>query len=244
MSAQTNHGNIWDGMNTNKSHKNRKYRPKKQQNTKIILSEFDNKPLTKTTPPQLNTNDLVNQVQNINPNSDMNTNTHLKVSTICTLQNLQSMSSMNGKSVRIIGPFNEYEQRYPVFVYDTKDIVLIKPFNLKLNANHKDNIKTLSLKDQINEILQQSNNNKRDNMAQLFANKLMKSNYNQLNTNLMDDFKTILQGNCVYIPHFFSRPNDFRLLNFLKNDIENNDNINDGMIDWSKHLKHENPSFS
>ena len=42
------------------------------------------------------------------------------------------------------------------------------------------------------------------NMAQMFANqsKSMKSQFNQLNTKLMNDFESILTGNCVYIPHY------------------------------------------
>jgi len=42
------------------------------------------------------------------------------------------MQSMNGKLCRVIGPLNEQEQRYTVFVFDTKEVVLIKPSNLKL----------------------------------------------------------------------------------------------------------------
>lgn len=42
------------------------------------------------------------------------------------------MQSMNGKMCRVVGPLNEKEQRYPVFVYDTKEVVLIKPSNLML----------------------------------------------------------------------------------------------------------------
>ena len=187
-----------------------------------------------------NENDLK---QNALDNNNYANNKELKVSTICSLTGLENMSIMNGKKVRIIGPFVEDEQRYPVFVYDTKDIVLIKPCNLKPY-----NLISKSQKEQIREILNFSNMNKRENMASRFANKMMKSNYNQLNTNLMQDFKKVLQGNCIYIPYFLCKSNDFRLLTHLKNDIknneENNGGNNNGMIDWSKHLKHENPSFS
>jgi len=40
------------------------------------------------------------------------------------------MQSMNGKLCRVIGPLNAQEQRYPVFVFETKEVVLIRPSNL------------------------------------------------------------------------------------------------------------------
>ena len=42
------------------------------------------------------------------------------------------MKKMNGKLCKIIGEYNKKEQRYPVFVFDTKDVALIKPSNLKI----------------------------------------------------------------------------------------------------------------
>lgn len=51
-------------------------------------------------------------------------------SVLCLLTGLKSMSSMNGKKCRIVGPMNQQEQRYPVYVYNTKETVLIKPCNL------------------------------------------------------------------------------------------------------------------
>lgn len=47
------------------------------------------------------------------------------------------MASMNGKKCRIVGPLNKHEQRYPVFVCDTKEVVLIKPSNLMLLRSHQ-----------------------------------------------------------------------------------------------------------
>ena len=63
----------------------------------------------------------------------MNTNsTHdMHPSILCRLVHLRSKSSMNGKLVRISGEYDEKEERYPVFVFDTKETVLIKPENLK-----------------------------------------------------------------------------------------------------------------
>jgi len=49
------------------------------------------------------------------------------------------MSSMNGKKCRIVGPLNEDEQRYPVFVYEAKEVVFIKPINLwPVSEDHGD----------------------------------------------------------------------------------------------------------
>ena len=42
------------------------------------------------------------------------------------------------------GPLNEQEQRYPVFVYDTKDVVMIKPSNLMLDT--VDNVDSIRIR--------------------------------------------------------------------------------------------------
>lgn len=151
----------------------------------------------------------------------------LDVSTVCILVHLKTMSSMNGKRCRIIGPFNQTHGAYPTFVHDTKEIVLIKPNNLKTTT------------DEILEILKSSNHGNRHNMLNKFASKLMKSNYNQLNTKLMMDFNKVLSGNAIYIPNFLSKANDLRLLTHLKAETSNQ-----GKTDWSKHQKFEDPDFS
>jgi len=174
------------------------------------------------------------------------TDHQFKVSTICLLKGLRSMSSMNGKKCRVIGPLHRGEQRYPVFVYETNDIVLIKPSNLTLATADRLDSAHKSRRERIREILEISNGNRRQNVAPSFAAKVMRQHFNLLNTDLMDDFKRVLQGNCVYIPHFLCSAADFRLLEFLKQDIERiaRHSVGDGMVDWSRHSKHENPSFS
>ena len=47
------------------------------------------------------------------------------------INGLQSNSNMNGKICKIVGPLNESEQRYPVLVYETKEIASIKECNLE-----------------------------------------------------------------------------------------------------------------
>ena len=42
------------------------------------------------------------------------------------------MSVMNGELCKIVGSYREAEERYPVYVYKTKEVTLIKPENLKL----------------------------------------------------------------------------------------------------------------
>ena len=55
------------------------------------------------------------------------------------------MSEMNGALCKIIGKFDEKEQRYPVYVYDTKETVLIKPSNLSvIKRNIKSKVKQSS----------------------------------------------------------------------------------------------------
>lgn len=155
----------------------------------------------------VNADDILTELRNLNLSTSPAPHEQLlKVSSICLLKGLKSMSSMNGKKCRIIGPLNETEQRYPVFVYGTKDIALIKPCNLmRATVDHFDCDQSTNSSEsvrrmQIHEVLQLSNGNVRDNMASSFAGKVMKSNFNQLNTNLMDDFKRVLEGNCIYIP--------------------------------------------
>ena len=46
------------------------------------------------------------------------------------------------------GPLNEQEQRYPVFVYDTKEIVLIKPSNLMIATMAQSNLDQDDLKNE------------------------------------------------------------------------------------------------
>jgi len=61
-------------------------------------------------------------------------------------------------------------------------------------------------------------------------------------SNLYDDYMTILKGHCIYLPNFFSPTADYSLLKAVTHDLEQF--TDKAMINWSKHLKHENPDFS
>ncbi|ELR23921.1 uncharacterized protein ACA1_074880 [Acanthamoeba castellanii str. Neff] len=80
------------------------------------------------------------------------------------------------------------------------------------------------------------------NQARNFASKMLKSEIAQCDSQLMGDFQSILQGGCIYLPNFFCGAKDFALLQSLSRDLEKD--AGEGMINWSKHLKHENPAFS
>ena len=76
----------------------------------------------------------------------------------------------------------------------------------------------------------------------------------------------MLEGHCIYLPHFFCTGSDLTLLQSLKADLEQyckerrkinpeeeedeapgntpKGSVAEGMVNWSKHLKHENPDFS
>lgn len=83
---------------------------------------------------------------------------------------------------------------------------------------------------------------KKKNNILKYANNLIKSEYMKTNPQLLQDFDKILNGHCIYLPNFFCSKDDFTLLLELAKDLEQN--INSGMISWSKHFKYENPDFS
>lgn len=51
----------------------------------------------------------------------------------------------------------------------------------------------------------------------------------------------IVKRESVYLPNFLAASNDFKIMNQLTADLEHEQH---GMINWSQHLKHENPEFS
>ena len=75
-----------------------------------------------------------------------------------------------------------------------------------------------------------------------YATQLFKSDYLKTNPDLLNDFTTILDGNCIYLPNFFCGCNDYNILLELAQDLETN--MSSGMVSWSKHFKYENPDFS
>ena len=83
------------------------------------------------------------------------------------------------------------------------------------------------------------------NMAGAFARKALRDEFSKSDGTLMSDFESVLSGECIYLPEFHCAANDFALLAGLARDMEaHGAEGGEGMINWSKHLKHENPEFS
>lgn len=81
--------------------------------------------------------------------------------------------------------------------------------------------------------------NKNQNQALKYTNTIMKSQMAIVNGSLNTDYDKILKGGCTYLPNFFCNTTDLTIFESLKKEI----NLN-GMVNWSKHFKHENPNFS
>ena len=88
------------------------------------------------------------------------------------------------------------------------------------------------------------------NMAGAFARKALRDEFSKSDGTLSSDSESVLSGECIYLPEFHCDKGDFTLLAGLAKDMETHEAIGGegdgtgGMINWSKHLKHENPSFS
>lgn len=83
-------------------------------------------------------------------------------------------------------------------------------------------------------------NTKNENKALMYSNQMMKSNFNQYGcVNLIDDYQKILNDGCIYLPNYFCQTDNLDIFNKLKLEVGNQQAIN-----WSKHMKYENPEFS
>ena len=84
------------------------------------------------------------------------------------------------------------------------------------------------------------------NMASKFASKAMRGEISMADGQLAADFESVLKGEAIYLPEFHCGKNDFALLAGLAKDMETHElaSKGGGMVNWSKHLKHENPEFS
>jgi hypothetical protein len=80
------------------------------------------------------------------------------------------------------------------------------------------------------------------NMAPTYAIKIMHSQVAQTSGSLQVDYKLLSSGHAIYLSHCLCAADDFSLLRRLTADLETNNGAS--MIQWSRHLKHENPSFS
>ena len=81
------------------------------------------------------------------------------------------------------------------------------------------------------------------NDALKFANKALRSERSMVDGQLLADFEAVLSGNAIYLPYFHCSGCDYGLLASLGREMEVAAQLG-GMVEWSKHLKHENPDFS
>ena len=78
-----------------------------------------------------------------------------------------------------------------------------------------------------------------------FAQHLMRNESARMDARLLVDYKTILDGHCKYVPHLLGGAQDFSRIQALASDLDQAASVQSGgMIQWSKHLKHENPDWS
>ena len=84
------------------------------------------------------------------------------------------------------------------------------------------------------------------NMASKFAKGAMRSEISLADGQLAADFESVIKGEAIYLPEFHCGKTDFALLAGLAKDMETHELASEGggMVNWSKHLKHENPEFS
>src|SRR5689334_18592167 len=79
------------------------------------------------------------------------------------------------------------------------------------------------------------------NKANSYAQKLMKSEVERFGfADLSLDYEKLLQDNCIYLPNYFCTTNDLTIFNKLMAEL----NFDSDLTNWSKHKKHENPTFS
>ena len=76
------------------------------------------------------------------------------------------------------------------------------------------------------------------NTSSKYTNQLFKSERERVEMN--PEVETKLKKGCIYLPNYFCETNDTTLFNKLKTEIL----TQDGLINWSKHYKHENPDGS
>lgn len=80
----------------------------------------------------------------------------------------------------------------------------------------------------------------RKNEAAKQANSLMRNQRALVDPKLSADLELVAKES-VYLPSFLARTDDLSLLHSLMHDLKQH---HVGMVNWSKHLKHENPDFS
>lgn len=91
------------------------------------------------------------------------------------------------------------------------------------------------------------------NVALDHATDMMKTEAARLDGQLVEDFNVVLKGNCTYANDFACDRRDFYLFEKIKAEIEAHEaedalkreskggTESGGMVDWSRHMKYENP---
>ena len=164
----------------------------------------------------------------------------LEKGTKCILCDLLFSSTMNGALCKVVGSYREDEDRYPVYVYKTKETALIKASNLKaIKTKSTQKIKrrkkakpqkqalyhpvTESQEEVVRTLIFQKRNIRRVNSAKLFADTLIQSNpdRNLYKRNMLTkDVTCLLNGHCFYFQSFFNRRHDLKLFEYLRRDLE------------------------
>lgn len=83
---------------------------------------------------------------------------------------------------------------------------------------------------------------KRGNKASKYSRGLIKTELDRYDNKLLGDYQKTLDGGCFYLPNFICGTGDWTIFKKLEEDLKNCEEF--GMIEWSKHSKHENPEFS
>jgi alkylated DNA repair dioxygenase AlkB len=81
------------------------------------------------------------------------------------------------------------------------------------------------------------------NDAVRFARGALRSEAAMVDGRLLADFESVLSGNAIYLQNFHASARDYSVLANLAREMERAAELG-GMVNWSKHLKHENPDFS
>ncbi len=80
------------------------------------------------------------------------------------------------------------------------------------------------------------------NEASAFTRKILRAEMALGDPKLWADYELLVQGHAIYLPNFFCDKSDYSLMKGSATDLEAHLDV--GMINWSKHFIHENPTFS
>jgi hypothetical protein len=79
------------------------------------------------------------------------------------------------------------------------------------------------------------------NHAGDYANAMLRSQTALVDGQLLADYELLVRGHAIYLPRFFRSEDCSNYLKLLVDDMKA---VGEGMVNWSQHLKHENPDFS